>query len=347
MKQFGRACVIVVTVLCAVAWGTASASASSLNLHRGSRGAQVKVVESRLYTLHLLAKSQVDRRYTVATVRAVKRFQRQQHLRVTGKVNLRTWNLVYAEVRRRTAPKPRPVPPPPAPVILGHRGARVPGITENTLRSMEYASDKADVLEFDLQLTADDEFVLMHDTTLDRTTSCTGPVVAQTLEYLRANCPTDNDGGPIPTFAEVAAYAAGKHLLIAPELKDNSVTDDEIAKFMAVIHDNNLSSSTYVQSFYPAVFPRLRGLDSEIRFVYLVMDPATPPSTITGAGATIVGPSLARLTATQVAGFKAARLHVWAFTASTSAQLKSVWDLRVDGVFTDIPGAARAMYHPS
>ena len=39
---------------------------------------------------------------------------------------------------------------------------------------MEYASDKADILEFDLQLTADDQFVVMHDDALDRTTNCTG-----------------------------------------------------------------------------------------------------------------------------------------------------------------------------
>src|SRR4029453_12623746 len=125
-----------------------------------------------------------------------------------------------SEVRRRTAPPP-PVAPPPAPTILGHRGARVPGITENTLASVGDASSSADILEFDLQLTADDEFVLMHDDTLDRTTNCTGRVVLQTTQYLRDNCLTDNNSGPVPTLAEVAEFAVSANKSIAPELKDD------------------------------------------------------------------------------------------------------------------------------
>ena len=72
----------------------------------------------RLYGLHLLSRSQVDRHFRPPTVRAVKRFQRQLRLRPTGRVNLRTWNLVASELKRRTAPRPRPVahaPAPPAP----------------------------------------------------------------------------------------------------------------------------------------------------------------------------------------------------------------------------------------
>lgn len=347
----------MVAVLSAVGWSAVPASAAGLDLHSGSQGPKVRTLEGRLQQLQLLSRSQVDRRYRSPTVRAVRAFQRQLHLRVTGTVNQRTWDLVASEVRRRAAPAPRPPTPTPAPtatpartpapLILGHRGARVPGITENTLASMQYAADKADVLEFDLQLTSDGQFVLMHDSTLDRTTNCAGDVATYTLARLQAECTTDLSG-PVPTFAEIAAYAAGAGKAIAPELKDNTVTDEELGRFVAVIRDNGLAARAFVQSFSPEVFPRLRALDSVLTFVYLASS-AVQPDAVSAAGASIAGLTVTGLTASTVAAFRAAGLRVWAWTvtAATSGLHKSLWDMGVAGVFTDVPGEARAVYHPA
>lgn len=294
MQHLSRTVAVLVAVLCAVGWSAVPASAAGLDLHLGSQGAKVRTLEGRLQQLHLLHRSHVDRRYRLPTVRAVKQFQRQLHLRVTGKVNQRTWDLVAREVRRRTAapaPRPAPTPAPAAtpttspPTILGHRGARIPGITENTLASMQYAADKADILEFDLQLTSDGEFVLMHDNTLDRTTNCAGAVATYALAAPRAECTTDLSG-PVPTFAEIVAYAAGAGKAIAPEVKDNTVTDEELNKLVAVIRNHGLAARTYVQSFSPELFPRLRALDSELTFVYLTRS-LVQPDAVRAAGATI------------------------------------------------------------
>ncbi len=167
----------------------------------GSHGKPVRLLESRLHRLGLLASSAVDGRYRAATVNSVKRFQRLHHVRVTGRVNKSVWNMIAREVNRRIQAARGP-----APSIIGHRGAVRPGLAENTLASLRYAHGWADVLEFDLRLTADREIVLMHDATLTRTTNCTGALTSWTLEDLRAQCRVD--GQPIPTFAEVAAYAA-------------------------------------------------------------------------------------------------------------------------------------------
>ncbi len=47
-------------------------------------------------------------------------------------------------------------------------------------------ADGADVLELDVQLTADDVLVVQHDDTVDKTTEATGPVIELTLEELQA-----------------------------------------------------------------------------------------------------------------------------------------------------------------
>src|SRR5690349_14529508 len=125
------------TVLTAV-----SAEAQGLNLHRGSKGATVRTLEVRLDRLNLLAPSAVDGRYRQTTVRAVKKFQRRQHLRATGRVNAGLWNRIARAVRAaqvKPAPKP-PAPTTPAPAIIGHRGVVSPDVPENTLLAMRRAA---------------------------------------------------------------------------------------------------------------------------------------------------------------------------------------------------------------
>lgn len=68
----------------------------------------------------------------------------------------------------------------------GHRGAR--GLApENTLEGFRRAAlVGVDLLELDVQLTADDEVVVLHDPTVDRTTDGRGPVATKTLAELQA-----------------------------------------------------------------------------------------------------------------------------------------------------------------
>ena len=231
----------------------APADAAGMNLHRGSNGKPVRLLESRLHRLGLLAASAVDGRYRAATVNSVKRFQRQHHVRVTGRVNQSVWN----DDRPRGEPADQAARGP-APVVIGHRGAVRPGLAENTLASMRYAHGWADVLEFDLRRTADHEIVLMHDATLDRTTNCTGAVASWTLADLRAQCRVG--GQPIPTFAEVAAYAATVPEPIAPELKNQDLSAADIAKVVALLDQYGLADRTFVQSFTPGSPGRVHDL---------------------------------------------------------------------------------------
>ena len=66
-------------------------------------------------------------------------------------------------------------------LVIAHRGAS--GYApEHTFPSWDLARRMgADYLEQDLQMTSDGVLVVMHDATLDRTTSGSGPVSAHTL----------------------------------------------------------------------------------------------------------------------------------------------------------------------
>src|SRR5471030_2602392 len=59
-------------------------------------------------------------------------------------------------------------------LVIGHRGA-MGYAPENTLVSFEEGLRRgADLLEMDVQLSADNEVVVMHDTSVDRTTDGNG-----------------------------------------------------------------------------------------------------------------------------------------------------------------------------
>lgn len=110
---------------------------------------------------------------------------------------------------------------------VAHRGATAYA-PENTIAAFDLAVEmKADYIEIDVQRSKDGALVLIHDTTVDRTTDGTGKVGDLTLEQLRSldagSWKGDQyKGEPIPTFEEILDRYRGKvGILIelkAPEL---------------------------------------------------------------------------------------------------------------------------------
>ncbi len=95
------------------------------------------------------------------------------------------------------------------PVTLAHRST-LAGMPENSIRAL--ASVPGDVfgVECDARQTSDGTWVVMHDTTVDRTTDGSGTVSAMTAAQV-ADLTLDGGGGPVPTLTEWldAAYRFG------------------------------------------------------------------------------------------------------------------------------------------
>lgn len=107
-----------------------------------------------------------------------------------------------------------------AAILIGaHRGGPVPGLPENSLPAFENALNHAPALvETDVRRTADGVLVLMHDETLDRTTTGTGRVDERTLAEIRALRLVTAAGAVtsfrVPTLAEALAWAEGRTALL-------------------------------------------------------------------------------------------------------------------------------------
>lgn len=85
--------------------------------------------------------------------------------------------------------------------VIGHRGA-MGYEPENTLRSIKRAIDSGvDMIEFDVQVLKDGTLILMHDTTLDRTTDGFGFIADKT--YKDISSLNAGRGERIPTLQQV------------------------------------------------------------------------------------------------------------------------------------------------
>ncbi|MBC9929861.1 glycerophosphodiester phosphodiesterase family protein [Chitinophaga qingshengii] len=105
------------------------------------------------------------------------------------------------------------------PFISGHRGGVNKGFPENSIPAFENTLKHTPAtFEIDPRLTKDSAIVLMHDATLDRTTTGTGKVSDYTLAELKQLKLKDVEGNVteyrIPTLQEAITWAKGKTVLI-------------------------------------------------------------------------------------------------------------------------------------
>jgi glycerophosphoryl diester phosphodiesterase len=110
---------------------------------------------------------------------------------------------------------------------IGHRGTGPTReghpLPENSISSFLAAMDEgADGIELDVEITQDGQLIVMHDDTLDRTTTCLGCVSERTFDEIRSCQLLDGAGNPTnerpPTLAEVYD-AIDENALVNIELK--------------------------------------------------------------------------------------------------------------------------------
>ncbi len=134
-------------------------------------------------------------------------------------------------------------------VIAAHRGGPAPGFAENAIPTFEHTLSAAPaMLEIDIAETRDDVLVLMHDDTLERTTTGAGPVRDITLAELQALRLEDEGGqtldGHPPTLREALDWAAGRTVLEL-DVKRGVSYEDVIAEVRAADAVNRVIFITY------------------------------------------------------------------------------------------------------
>lgn len=101
------------------------------------------------------------------------------------------------------------------PLVSAHRGGPSDGFPENAIPTFaEVASKMRAIIECDIAMTKDSVLVLMHDETLDRTTTGKGKLSRKTFEELKELKLKDNNGVVtnyrIPTLEDALQWGIGR-----------------------------------------------------------------------------------------------------------------------------------------
>lgn len=146
--------------------------------------------------------------------------------------------------------------------VIAHRGGAALA-PEGTLEAFQKADELGvDILEYDAHLTADDELVVIHDETVDRTTNGSGKVNEMSLEEVQSldagyNFKDENGefsyrnkGVYIPTIQEVfEAFSHTKHLIELKDTNDPERYETLIKEMWALIEEYDMHDKVMVASF--------------------------------------------------------------------------------------------------
>ncbi len=242
--------------------------------------------------------------------------------------------------------------------VVGHRGAaaRAP---ENTAISLETGlAAGADQIEIDVGLTRDGRAVLLHDTTLDRTTSGRGLLRGRdwkSVSSLDAGSWFDRrfSGERAIDLDDALAIVRPRAVLIvevkpvAREIEsgidpaDRDTVDAVLAAFQRTggVRGVTLSSKAWTLLEYAA--SRAAALD--VALTVSRTESRDPVRWASRLKAGALHPNRSLCSPAYVARAHAAGLLVIPYTVNRAAELAPLLEAGVDGVFTDDPGAMRRL----
>ena len=160
-------------------------------------------------------------------------------------------------------------------IIIGHRGARFEA-PENTVPGFRYAIDLGlSAVEFDIRMTSDDQLVVIHDATVDRTTNGEGPVSSFTLAEIqaldaRSIFPDWPEPCRIPTFGEVLdVVEVLPELMIEIKGDTPERLDQIVPKAIAEILRRDIADRVVLTSFDPYALELIQRHAPQIRTGYI------------------------------------------------------------------------------
>jgi glycerophosphoryl diester phosphodiesterase len=229
------------------------------------------------------------------------------------------------------------------PYIIGHRGA-LACAPENTMASFREAlAQGIDLVELDVQMSADGQLVVIHDQTLERTTDGRGFVADTPLAELQALdagswFSPQFAGERVPELSEVLAWIKGKAGLVV-EVKNGPVFYAGIEqKIVEALEQHDMVEQTMVVSFDHPCLYRIKKLRPELNTGILVASRLLDPVTTAGdVGAAAIVALWALVTKADVEVCHGAGLAVC--TWGRNPDYEYLLSISVDALTADHPAA--------
>ena len=233
--------------------------------------------------------------------------------------------------------------------ILAHMGASAYA-PDNTLEAFALAVEmKADGIELDVHLSGDGEVVVIHDSTVNRTSNGTGEVKKLTLGELKAfnfygKFPEKYPDAKIPALGEVyTLLCPHKDFIINVEIKPNNPL--ELAdKCFELEKRYKMKGRIVYSSFDHFQLERIRTLDNSAVIAPLYhFNMVKPWLYAANMGADAIHPHYEQLYLlpeyVRECHARGIRVHPW--TVNDEEDLRKLYAADVDAVITDKPDLAR------
>ena len=238
----------------------------------------------------------------------------------------------------------------PTPAVIAHRGfsSLAP---ENTISAFSLAlQHHADGIELDAKLSKDGNVVVIHDSTVDRTTDCSGPVntfTSKELQDMDAGSHFDPKfkGAKIPLLEEVLLEFGGKFLINIELTNYNNPFDNLPRKVAKLLVSNELKKCVLISSFNPFALINFHMLLPQVALGFLIMP--GKKGGWTRLFSNLLRPFDALIIAVSDASkdyidkIHARHKMVFIYTVNKSPDLQKLKKYCVDGIITDYPLLAR------
>jgi glycerophosphoryl diester phosphodiesterase len=245
------------------------------------------------------------------------------------------------------------------PLYAAHRGGALLWPENSLLAFRNAIALGADFIEFDVHLSRDGEVIVIHDPTLERTTTGRGPVRDRTLAELQAMRLRDRAGAAteetIPTLEQVAALAAQSKRRMLLEIK----MDEQGRRYpgieervLAVLDRSGMASGTVVMAFEPETWRRVRELRPEqsTGALYSTRTLRAMGATVSrelgevaAAGVRFIGLQQPLVDSDMVAAAARAGVVLAVWTVNERDAIRRFIDQRVGVVITDRPDLAKEL----
>jgi glycerophosphoryl diester phosphodiesterase len=258
------------------------------------------------------------------------------------------------------------------PLIIAHRGARSLA-PENTIAAARKAFELgADMWELDVGMTADGKLLVIHDSTLTRTSNAKEMFPTRrpwalhefTLKELGrldfgtwfidedpfgqidagAVSPTEAGryhGEGAPTLRQALAFTRDRNWRVNVEIKDLRGTAGDlqvVAKVLALLEELDMVDRVLVSSFNHRYLKEVRERNPEIATGALVSKPhSDPESLLDELGAQAYHPSVSAIRRSEISRLRKEGFQVNVWTVNETKVMESLIKAGASGIFTDFP----------
>lgn len=240
--------------------------------------------------------------------------------------------------------------------VAAHRGGAALWPENSLLAHRNALGLGVDFLETDVHLTSDGEVVVLHDATLDRTTTGRGPVGAVTLADLAGVKLRGADGAPtderLPRLAELLDLVRPSRAQLLLEIKVDAARRRYAGieeKVLALVKDRGLLGRTPFMGFQADTVRRVRELEPGAATVLLVarsrlerqrVEPREAVRWTAEAGAGTLGIQHTALDTGVIDAARKAGVAVAAWTVNEEQDMRRVIGLGADILISDRPDVA-------